>query len=43
YTMIGDRERLIAEGCTHYIAKPFEKSAFLAIVKEAVFGRESMD
>jgi len=39
YTMIGDREKLIAEGCTHYIAKPFEKAAFLTIVKEAIYGR----
>ncbi|MBE0648675.1 MAG: response regulator [Bacteroidales bacterium] len=38
YTMLGDREKLLAEGCTHYIAKPFEKAAFRAIVKEAIFG-----
>lgn len=38
YTMIGDREQLLAEGCTHYIAKPFEKAAFLALVKEAIYG-----
>ncbi len=40
YTMIGDREKLIAEGCTHYIAKPFEKSAFLAVVNEAIYRLE---
>jgi PAS domain S-box-containing protein len=40
YTMIGDREKLIAEGCTHYIAKPFEKSAFLAVVNDAIFGSD---
>lgn len=40
YTMIGDRERLLEEGCTHYIAKPFEKAAFRALVKEAIFGKE---
>jgi CheY-like chemotaxis protein len=43
YTMIGDREKLLAEGCTHYIAKPFEKAAFLAIVKEAIYGPGKAD
>jgi len=38
YTMIGDREKILAEGCTHYIAKPFEKATFRAIVREAIFG-----
>ncbi|MBN1199854.1 MAG: response regulator [Bacteroidales bacterium] len=40
YTMIGDREKILAEGCTHYIAKPFEKATFLSIIKEAIFGPE---
>jgi len=40
YTMIGDREKLLAEGCTHYIAKPFEKAAFLAVINDAVYGKE---
>ncbi|MFH1936755.1 MAG: response regulator [Bacteroidota bacterium] len=40
YTMIGDKERIMGDGCTHYIAKPFEKSSFLAIVKEAIYGKE---
>ncbi|MFC2101704.1 response regulator [Bacteroidota bacterium] len=43
YTMIGDKEKLIAEGCTHYIAKPFEKAAFLSIIKEAIYGTEKAD
>jgi len=40
YTMIGDRERLLAEGCTHYIAKPFQKAELRALIKEAIFGKE---
>ncbi|MFH1160750.1 MAG: response regulator [bacterium] len=36
YTMIGDKEKLLAGGCTHYIAKPFEKAALLALIREAI-------
>jgi len=36
YTMIGDREKLLTEGCTHYIAKPFEKSMFLEVIRQAI-------
>jgi len=43
YTMIGDREKLLAEGCTHYIAKPFEKAVFRAIIKEAIYGLGEAD
>lgn len=43
YTMIGDREKLLAEGCTHYIAKPFERAAFLSVVKEAIYGTQKED
>ena len=39
YTMIGDREKLLAEGCTHYIAKPFEKIAILNVLREALAGK----
>jgi len=43
YTMIGDREKLLEEGCTHYIAKPFEKAALLSIIKEAIYGENNTD
>ncbi len=43
YTMLGDREKLLDGGCTHYIAKPFEKAAFLSIIKEAIYGGERTD
>ena len=36
YTMEEDRERLLAEGCTHYIAKPFDKTNLLGILHQAL-------
>ncbi|MEI7981982.1 MAG: PAS domain S-box protein [Bacteroidota bacterium] len=36
YTMDEDRDRLLAEGCTHYIAKPFDKTTLLNLLKEAL-------
>ena len=36
YTMIGDRERIIAGGCTHYIAKPFSKNLLIKTLDEAL-------
>ncbi len=30
YVMKGDRERLLAEGFTHYIPKPIDKNGFMA-------------
>ena len=40
YAMMGDREKLLAEGCTHYISKPFDKRSFLTILDEAIQGRK---
>jgi PAS domain S-box-containing protein len=34
--MKGDKERFLAEGCTHYLAKPFKKEQLLNIIKEAL-------
>jgi PAS domain S-box-containing protein len=39
YTMIGDREKILAGGCTHYIAKPFSKNALLTLMQEALSGK----
>jgi len=33
YTMVDDQEQLIREGCTHFIAKPFDKSTLLDLIK----------
>ncbi|OGU77824.1 MAG: hypothetical protein A2V93_00430 [Ignavibacteria bacterium RBG_16_34_14] len=34
--MRGDREKFLAEGCTHYISKPFKKEDLVNLIKEAV-------
>ncbi len=34
--MKGDRERLLSEGFTHYIAKPISKNDFMADVKQVL-------
>jgi len=37
--MICDREKILAGGCTHYIAKPFSKNALLTLMQEALSGK----
>ncbi len=34
YAMLGDRERFLASGCTHYIAKPFDKFALIDLLDD---------
>ncbi|MBK7865973.1 MAG: response regulator [Ignavibacteriales bacterium] len=34
--MTGDKERILASGCSHYISKPFKKNDLLSLVKEAL-------
>ncbi len=34
YAMLGDREKFLSAGCTHYIAKPFEKFALVELLEE---------
>lgn len=31
YTMQGDREKLLSNGCTHYLAKPYDKKTLLRL------------
>jgi signal transduction histidine kinase len=31
YTMQGDRERLLANGCSHYVAKPYDKKTLIKL------------
>jgi two-component system cell cycle response regulator DivK len=40
YVMKGDCERLVAEGFTHYIAKPIDKNSFMQDVKRIIEQRE---
>jgi PAS domain S-box-containing protein len=34
--MKGDKEKFLAEGCTHYLSKPFKKEKLLSIIKDAL-------
>lgn len=34
YAMVGDKEKFLTAGCTHYISKPFNRSEFLNAIKE---------
>ena len=34
YAMLGDREKFLSAGCTHYIAKPFDKFALVELLEE---------
>jgi len=39
YTMSGDKDSLIAQGCTHYLAKPFDQASILDLMNEIIQGR----
>ncbi|MBM4399624.1 MAG: PAS domain S-box protein [Candidatus Cloacimonetes bacterium] len=38
YTMLGDKERLISGGCSHYIGKPFTRDSIVSVLKEVLPG-----
>jgi len=40
YTMIGDKEKLLSGGCTHYLPKPFGKAALLDLIRDALTGKK---
>lgn len=37
YTMHGDREKLLDNGCTHYIPKPYDKKTLLKLFTEILY------
>jgi two-component system cell cycle response regulator DivK len=41
YVMAGDRERILAAGCTGYIEKPINPETFMAQVEQHLPGSES--
>lgn len=41
YTMIGDKEHILNQGCSHYLSKPFNKQQLLDIVELALEGIKS--
>jgi two-component system cell cycle response regulator DivK len=34
YSMIGDREKILAAGCTDYVSKPIDTRAFPKIIEK---------
>ena len=36
YTLAGDRDRLLAAGLTHYVAKPFDREEIVQVVSQAL-------
>ena len=38
YAMMGDKEKFLNAGCTHYIAKPFDRNALIDLLGEALSG-----
>jgi CheY-like chemotaxis protein len=34
YTMIGDKERLLAGGCSHYVGKPFTYDTIIGVLRD---------
>ncbi len=37
YAMYGDKEKLLEEGCSHYMSKPFMKKEIVQLVQELIF------
>lgn len=37
YTMHGDKEKLLSNGCSHYIAKPYDKQTILKLFSEILY------
>ncbi|MBW6490219.1 MAG: response regulator [Lentimicrobium sp.] len=38
YTMHGDREKLLANGCSHYLPKPYDKQTLLKLFSRILYG-----
>jgi len=36
YTLHGDKERILDVGCSHYLAKPFDKETLITLIKDVV-------
>ncbi len=41
YTMQGDREKLLASGCTHYVAKPYDKKTLIKLFSGVLYQSKS--
>ena len=40
YTMSGDKDMLIEQGCTHYLAKPFDQASIVELMREVLSGKK---
>jgi len=38
--MSGDKDMLISQGCTHYLAKPFDQASILEVMNEVLSARK---
>ena len=36
YTMSGDKDMLLEQGCTHYLAKPFDQASILEVMNQVL-------
>ena len=43
YAMVGDRERILAAGCTGYIEKPINPDTFMAEIEQYLQGKSSKE
>ena len=36
YAMVGDKEKFLQNGCSHYLSKPFTKESLIKVIQEAL-------
>lgn len=41
YTMQGDREKLLANGCSHYVAKPYDKKTLIKLFSGVLYNQKA--
>lgn len=42
YTLQGDREKLLANGCSHYVAKPYDKKTLIKLFSGLLYKQEAV-